>query len=150
MKKIFAGICMVLVLTLLMWGVPKMFPDAGAATTATVTSKGDVATGTIVSDSAGAVNVSVGFTPSKVLITKTTTTFAQAYWVTGMAAGSCLKTAGTGTNGYAQTTMAVMSMPTVSCISAYAGSTSAAPGFTMGPDLDINVNGQTLRWEAHR
>jgi len=109
----------------------------------------DHATGSITADGA-AVNVSMGFTPKSVLITKVTNTLAQAYWVSGMASASCLKSKVTGTDGDGTAGVGIITLATTSCVSAYAGSTSAAPGFTLGADTDVNVSGDTLRFEAFR
>jgi hypothetical protein len=124
------------------------FAFATATVSVSVNDARDHATGTITADGA-AVNVSVGFTPKSILVTKVTNTLGQAYWVSGMTAASCLKSKVTGTTGGVGN-FGLVSVATVSCLSAYSGSTSAAPGFTLGADTDINVSGDTLRFEAFR
>ncbi len=120
------------------------------AATVTVSNRStDTATGYWTSDGA-AQNVSIGFTPSHITVTNVTgTNLVKAEWMTGMAAASCLKTAGTTTTVGSNDAM-VISVPTTSCISAYAGTSSAAPGFTLGADTDINISGDTIRFRAHR
>lgn len=140
MKKLFA--VMALILVALTFALPVI------AATATVTVKGNVATGSWTADAA-ATNVSIGWTPSYVIVTSVTNTYITAEWQTGMAANSCLMSKATGTTA-TETTAAIVSLPTVSCISTYAGSTSAGPGFTMGADTTINVTGRTLRFRAFR
>lgn len=148
MKKIFAGIGIVLAVLLLTWGAPLMFPTA-EATTSVEYNSGTLATGTATA-TAATINVSIGWTPRSVLITNVTgTNLTQAYWMTGMAAASCFKLVSASTNTYVPSAM-VVSLPTVSCISTYAGSTTAGKGFTLGADTDVNVSGDTLRWEARR
>ena len=75
MKKLFAGLALAIVV--LMLALPVI------AATVTVVSKGDVATGYWTADGA-AQNVSLGFTPSEVVVTSVTTTLIKAEWVTGM------------------------------------------------------------------
>ena len=103
----------------------------------------DFATGSLTS-AGTSVNVSIGWTPRYVIVSKVTNTLATGEWQTGMAAASCLKTLDSDTAG------SIITLPTVSCISTYAGSTSAAPGFTLGADTNLNVNGDTVRWRAWR
>lgn len=143
MKKIFSGIGVVLGVLLLMWAAPLL------ATTSVETNSGTLATGTATATGA-AINVSLGWTPRDVVVTNVTgTNLVQVYWQTGMAAASCLKTAGTTTTVGSNDAM-VISLPTVSCISTYAGSSTAGKGFTIGADTDLNISGDTLRWRALR
>ena len=103
----------------------------------------DFATGSFTSAGTEA-NVSIGWTPRYVIVSRVTTTLVTAEWQTGMAQASCLLTIDHATAA------SILSLPTTSCISTYAGSTTAAPGFTLGTDANINVNGDTVRWRAWR
>jgi hypothetical protein len=136
MKKLFAVFSVVLVVFMLMLGVAPAATDTNLS--------GDMAYGVVTGTTGTAINVSIGWTPKSVIVTKVTNTLVQAQWQTGMAAASCFKYLDSATAA------SIITLPTVSCISTYAGSTSAAKGFTLGTDTDINVTGDTIRWQAYR
>jgi hypothetical protein len=146
MKKLFEMIGILLVVVMLLVGVPLLLQ---AATSSTVVS-GDMAYGVVTGTTGTAIDVSIGWTPKTVIVTRVTNTLVRAEWQTGMDAASCLKTSATGTSGSGAEGVAIITLPTVSCISTYAGSTTAAKGFTLGTDTTINVTGATLRWQAYR
>lgn len=88
------------------------------------------------------INVSIGFIPEKVILKNIddTSDFPELEWVTGMDAGFGTKRVGS-----------TFSRLTTLGVSEYAGSpASASAGFTIGADTDINVDGETILWEAVR
>lgn len=139
MKRMYLVMGIVLAVLVMAIGVPVI----EGATSSVETNSGTLATGTATATGA-AINVSLGWTPREVVVTKVTNTLGEAKWQTGMAAASCLK------HLDSATAASIITLPTVSCISTYAGSASAAKGFTLGADTDINVSGDTLRWRALR
>lgn len=95
-----------------------------------------VKTGTVTGTGA-AINVSIGFEPDYVkVINDTAGAFLE--WYSSMTDGHGYKrvAAGTGTK------------ITANGISIYAGSDTAAKGFTLGTDVDVNVNAVALRYIA--
>ncbi|RMD93749.1 MAG: hypothetical protein D6811_04320 [Alphaproteobacteria bacterium] len=86
-----------------------------------------------------AINVSVGFTPARVEIINETDP-GHYIWTDTMGAGEMLKLV----DGTVALTFA-----SSGGISTYAGSSgSAAKGFTIGADADMNGSGDTLHWVA--
>jgi hypothetical protein len=136
MKKIFAGLALVVAVMVLVIGVPAI-----QATQDTPTMAYGTITGT-----GSAINVTLGWKPNSVLVTNITPTNAVSIkWTNGMGTKTGIKTAAT------NTTFALTSFVTNTYgISQYSGSTSAAPGFTIGTDADLNVTGQTMVYEAYR
>lgn len=100
----------------------------------------DVVTGKIVTaDPAAAANISIGFVPSRVEIFNATNP-SQHNWQKGMGDGYCEQ----------QVTAGDKTIVTTGGISEYAGSASAAPGFTIGTDSVLNTAGDTLYFKAYR
>lgn len=128
------SVCAVLIIALM--------AVAGFAATSSVTTIGDCATASVTGTGA-AINVSIGFTPRSVIVSNiVTTTPARLEWQTGMAAASALRTLASATAAN------IVTRVTVSGISAYAGSSSAAKGFTIGADATVNISGDTLYYKA--
>lgn len=96
-----------------------------------------------------AINVSCGFTPVYVKLVNIDDAGGLAptlEWFSGMGAGDALKTlkivdSGTTANASSQ-------IITSLGIDTYAGSASAAKGFTIGADTDVNVSGETILYLA--
>lgn len=87
-----------------------------------------------------AINISIGWIPDKVEVQNwEAADFARLEWYTGMAAASAIKTV-----------TSTKSAITTLGISAYAGSATAKPGFTIGADTDVNVSGESITWCAWR
>lgn len=100
----------------------------------------DVVTGKIVTATdAAALNVPLGFIPSRVEIFNFTNP-SQHNWQKGMAADSCEQ----------QVTAGDKTIVTTGGISEYAGSATVAPGFTIGTDAVLNTAGDTLYFKAFR
>lgn len=113
-------------------------------------SKPSFATGTVAGTGA-AINISCGFTPDYVKVFNPNdagSLWPTLEWTTGMAADSGIKTLKSVDSG--ATGNASSNKITTGGISTYAGSTSAAPGFTIGTDADINASGETVTWVAMR
>ena len=89
-----------------------------------------------------AITVSCGFQPDYVEIINidSASGFEKGEWITGMADPSAYKTVAAGTRTKLTTTG----------IGLFAGSASAAPGFTIGTDADLNVDGETIAYRAVR
>ena len=120
----------------------------GASSSTTTT--GDVAVGSVTGTGAN-INVSIGFTPRYVVVTNPTTTSpVRAEWFSGMTSGSCLKSVASGTSGSNVSGVAIVTNPTNTCIGTYAGSTTAAKGFTIQADSNLNISGNTLYYRAER
>lgn len=136
MKKVFAIMAVlaaVLLVAVLTAAPPAMGASGEALETGSTTGTGAIIT------------VSMGFQPRYIVVTNASTTnIVKAEWDTGMATWSCLKTLESATAAN------IISVPTTSCISTYAGTKSAAPGFKIGADTDLNISGDTLRWKAWR
>ena len=116
----------------------------GFAATSSTTFIGECATGSTTATGA-AINVSTGFTPRSVLVSNiATTTPVKVEWFTGMTTASALRTLASSTASL------IVTRITVSGVSAYAGSTSAAKGFTIGADTTLNISGDTLYYKACR
>ncbi len=105
----------------------------------------------VVTGTGAAINVSVGFIPRRVKVYNPNDAGALypiIEWVKGMAAGKGFKytkIADSGaTGGLSSTYIAANG------ISEYAGSSSAAQGFTIGADADMNVAGEDIIFEAWR
>lgn len=96
-----------------------------------------IAYGTVTGTGA-AINISCGFVPDHVVVFNDTAGDNLEYF-SSMAAGSAYKRVAAGTG----------SKITSNGISPFAGSTTAAPGFTIGTD-GVNANAVTLRWMAAR
>jgi len=108
-------------------------------------SAGKYQTGSTTSTGA-AINTSIGFQPSKVIVTRLSTTqanYAKAEWNASMSAASCILTT-------ASSSTILATYTTTSCISQYTGSTTASPGFTIGTNASINPSSpaDTLVYEA--
>lgn len=99
--------------------------------------KGHFATGTE-TGTGSAINVELGFTPSKVVIYNETDPGTYT-WTDSMAAGEMVKVIGDGTQTFEAS----------GGISAYAGAEgSASVGFTIGTDSDMNGASDVLHYEA--
>lgn len=111
--------------------------------------KGHFTTGTVEGTGA-AINVQLGFTPSKVVIYNIDDAGALSpslTWVSGMAAASGWKTLSIADNG--TTTKKSSEYITADGISAYAGTAAGdSAGFTIGADADLNVSAETIVYEA--
>lgn len=94
-----------------------------------------IAVGTYTGNGA-AISISIGFVPDYVRVINITDGDATWDWFAGMAAGTAIKTdtavANLASNG----------------VTAYAGSTTASPGFTIGTDLSESA--KVHRWVAMR
>lgn len=93
-----------------------------------------------------ALNISLGWTPEYVKVVNVTDGSVVYEWFSSMTDGAALRSQNvvdTGSTGNA-------SLANISSngVSKYAGSSSAAPGFTIGSA--IAVNGKTLAWLAVR
>ncbi len=98
-----------------------------------------VITGKVVGTGA-AINVSLGFIPSKVIIENVTNP-SKHVWQKGMAAASCIQEATNGTK----------SIVSSNGISEYAGAVPLyAPGFTIGTDAVLNTADDVLYFTAFR
>ena len=97
----------------------------------------DVVCGKIIGSGA-AINVPLGFAPRVVEIINVTNP-SKHNWHSGMGDGYDLQE----TNG-------AMSLVTSAGISAYAGSASAAPGFTIGTNSVLNTAADVLYFKAFR
>lgn len=85
-----------------------------------------------------AINVELGFTPSRIEIINETDP-GYYVWTDTMADGEMQKTVGAGTTTFESS----------NGISAYAGSAgSASKGFTIGTDSDMNAASDVLHWCA--
>lgn len=93
----------------------------------------------VTADPAAAANISIGFVPSVVLIFNLTNP-SQHNWYKGMGDGYCEQ----------QVTAGDKTIVTSGGISEYAGSSTAAPGFTIGTDSVLNTAGDTLYFVAFR
>lgn len=111
--------------------------------------KGHFTTGTV-EGTGSAINVELGFTPSKVVIYNIDDAGGKSprmTWVRGMAAASGFKELGVVDSGI--TADKSLEYVTANGISTYAGSEgSAAVGFTIGADSDVNASGETIVYEA--
>lgn len=98
-----------------------------------------------------AINVSLGWIPSYVKVYNNNDAGGKAptmEWFQGMAAASGLKGLKVVDSG--ATGDASQAKVTVNGISEYAGSATAAPGFTIGADADVNAVGEVGYWVAFR
>lgn len=98
-----------------------------------------------------AINVSLGWKPDYVKVFNYDDAGGLAptmEWWNGMTAAHGLKTLKAVDNGV--TGNASSAAVTSNGISHYVGSTSAAEGFTIGADADINANGETIFYVAMR
>jgi len=87
-----------------------------------------------------AINISLGWIPDYVMVWNAEDGDAKWEWFNGLGAGDALATANHDT--------AQQSLITSNGIDTYAGSSSAAPGFTIGTAL--SESGKTFRWKAER
>ncbi|UWQ30256.1 hypothetical protein [Leisingera sp. M523] len=100
-------------------------------------SKGHFATGTV-EGTGSAINVELGFTPDYVRLINIDGD-ATLDWTSSMTNGEGYKTVAAGANAQVGT----------GGVTPYAGAeASAAAGFTIGTDADVNVSGETLMWVA--
>lgn len=100
-------------------------------------SKGQITTGTV-EGTGSAINISCGFTPKAVRIDNIDGD-AILMWNDQMPDDSGMKTIAAGTTAHI----------TSDGVTPYDGSSaSAAKGFTIGADSDINVSAETLCWTA--
>lgn len=98
---------------------------------------GHFATGTA-TGTGSAINVELGFTPSRVEIVNETDP-GYYVWTDTMADGEMQKTVGAGTTTFESS----------NGISVYTGSEgSASEGFTIGTDSDLNGSSDVLHWTA--
>lgn len=95
-----------------------------------------ISTGTA-TGTGSAINVSCGFTPKRVEIINETDP-GYYVWTDTMADAEMQKTIGAGTTTF----------ETTGGISAYAGTSSAAKGFTIGTDSDLNGASDVIHWTA--
>lgn len=113
-------------------------------------SKSLVAVGSVAGTGA-AINVSIGFKPRYVKVYNPNDAgalYPTVEWWEGMAAGhglKLLKVVDSGATGNAS-----QNKITANGISQYAGAATAADGFTIGADADLNVNGETVHYIAIR
>lgn len=113
-------------------------------------SKPQFAVGTF-TGTGSAINVSCGFIPDYVKVYNDNDAGGLAPSIErwkGMPAASGIKNLKAVDNG--TTGNAVNSRVTSNGLSDFAGSSSAAPGFTIGADADVNVNGEAGYWIAIR
>lgn len=108
-------------------------------------SKGSIKVGSYVGTGA-AINIPLGFTPDHISIFNGTDGDEKWDWFSGMTDGHALYERSVTDN--ATTGNASMSRITANGISAYAGSTSVAKGFTIGSAL--SENGKTFYFKATR
>lgn len=100
-------------------------------------SKGHFATGTVEGTGA-AINVQLGFTPDYVKLINIDGD-ASLEWISDMDDGEGYKTVAAGTNAQIAT----------GGVTPYEGVTAtAAKGFTIGADADVNASGETIMWVA--
>jgi len=100
-------------------------------------SKGQIATGTV-EGTGSAIDVPLGFTPKAVDIYNIDGDVILK-WNDKMPDASGMKTIAAGTTAHI----------TSNGVTPYAGaSASAAVGFTIGADTDVNVSAETICWEA--
>lgn len=95
-----------------------------------------IKTGTVTGTGA-LLSVSCGFTPKRVEIINETDP-GYYVWTDTMADGEMQKTIGDGTTTFA----------TTNGISVYAGTSSAAAGFSIGADTDMNAESDVIHWTA--
>lgn len=110
----------------------------------------NVKTGTV-EGTGSAINISLGFTPSYFKCWNEDdagSIFSSLEWWSTMPAASALKTGSITDN--ATTTNKSSEKITSNGISAYAGSTTAAVGVTIGADADLNASGETIHYVAVR
>ena len=87
-----------------------------------------------------AINVSVGFVPARVMLVNIDGDVTMQ-WDNNMVDGQGFKSVAAGTQ----------SLVASNGVSAYAGAeASAAAGFTIGTDSDINGSAETIHWYAFR
>jgi hypothetical protein len=111
----------------------------------------EVETGTL-NGTGAAINISLGFKPSAVKVFN----IADAggldpilEWVKGMGDGKGMKYLNIADDG--STSNVSHEFLATLGISEYAGAdASASPGFTIGADTDLNVDGEALVWVAYR
>lgn len=100
----------------------------------------DVVTGKItLQDPATALNVSIGFSPSKVLLNHVTDV-SDYEWNKNMTAGTA----------NLRVTAGDKTLVGSGCISAYAGDDTHSPGFTIGTDATLNAAASVLYFTAFR
>jgi len=101
----------------------------------------DVKIGTVEGTGA-AITVPLGWIPDYVEIINIDSAagFEKGEWIAGMADPSAYKTVAAGTR----------TKLTTAGIGMYAGSSTVAPGFTIGTDADLNANGETIAYRAIR
>ncbi len=92
-----------------------------------------------VAGTGASLNVPVGFVPRKVEVYNETKSTCVV-WVKGMTSGK----------GFLHTGAAYMSVLASAGISEYDGSSSYAPGFTIGADGSVNISADTLVYVAYR
>lgn len=133
MKQFVKHIVMaILIIAFVVTGVAVIAPQVSAAGAGMVVGS---TTGT-----GAAINISTGFKPRYVLVSRVSATAAnnyQATYTSSMTSGYCiLHTAGG------------LTWVTSACISPYSGSTTVVPGFTIGTNASINATGDTLYYQA--
>lgn len=111
--------------------------------------KGNFKAGSI-TGTGSAINVQLGFTPTYIKVWNPNdagSLWPTLEWVTGMAAASGFKTKAITDSG--ATGNATDTKITSNGISVYAGAeNSAAKGFTLGADADMNVSGEVVYYIA--
>lgn len=99
-----------------------------------------------VAGAGAAINVSLGWTPDYVKVFNITDGTIAYEWTSDMAAASAIRSQNVVDN--ATTGNGSLTAINANGITAFAGSLTAAPGFTIGSA--IAVNGKTLSWVAFR
>jgi len=107
-------------------------------------------TGTV-EGTGSAINVSLGFKPDHVKCVNIDDAGSLApmmEWINGMGAAAGIKSLSIADDG--STSNASHALVSSNGISQYDGSDSAAPGFTIGADSDLNASGETIVYIATR
>lgn len=86
-----------------------------------------------------AINVPIGFIPSKVEVLNLTT-LAKITWFKGMTAA----------HAFVQITAGTLSLVTTAGITAYEGGTTEAAGVTLGTNANLNTSGNVIWLTAYR
>lgn len=110
----------------------------------------NIRTGTVEGTGA-AINIKIGFVPDYVKVFNYDddgSLFPTLEWWRGMSDGHALKTSSIADDG--TTANKSSEKITADGISEYAGDRDNAPGFTIGTDSDVNVDGETLYYLAVR
>ena len=111
--------------------------------------KGQKQQGTV-EGTGSAINIELGFVPSRVTLYNIDDAGGLApkmEWISGMADGSAFKYLSIADDG--TTTNKSHALVTSNGVTPYGGAAgSAAKGFTIGADSDMNASGETILWLA--